>query len=179
MSEDTTPHPTSLEELEESLNRKYEEVFAPESFMDDSELTTLLTLEEKEAEARWSDLRALQDEYRDFRDFMTDCFQALIGVKPTEVQYDIGLFLQNGGDYRMIQAQRGEAKTTIVGLFAVWRLIHDPTTRVLIFSAGGDMAEEISNWVIQVIYGMDILECLRPDTTRQGQRASVKRFDVH
>jgi len=157
----------------------YLEVFGEHTFMDEALLTDLLSKEEKEAAERWDDLKALQREYPDARDFLTDVLKALIGVTPTDIQYDIMDYLQRGVDYRMIQAQRGEAKTTITGIFAVWRLIQDPTTRVLIFSAGGDMAEEISNWVIQVIYGLDILECLRPDTTRQGQRASVKRFDVH
>lgn len=160
-------------------NDDYTEVFGEHTFMDEALLTDLLSKEEKEAAERWADLKALQREYPDARDFLTDVLKALIGVTPTDIQYDIMDYLQRGVDYRMIQAQRGEAKTTITGIFAVWRLIQDPTTRVLIFSAGGDMAEEISNWVIQVIYGMDILECLRPDTTRQGQRASVKRFDVH
>lgn len=154
-------------------------IFAPSTFMDAGELDEILTKEDKEAQARWADLLVLQTEYRDARDFLTDVLQTLLGVKPTEIQYDMMHYLQHGAEYRMIQAQRGEAKTTITGIFAVWRLIMDPTTRVLIFSAGGDMSEEISNWVIQVIYGMEILECLRPDTTRQGQRASVKRFDVH
>ena len=176
MSDDSV---LSFEELEARFAKSYDDVFDERTFMDDDELGALLSKEEKEAKARWADLHALQQEYPDARDFLTDVLQALLGVRPTEVQYDIMDFLQRGGDYRMIQAQRGEAKTTITGIYAVWRLIHDPTTRVLIFSAGGDMAEEISNWVIQVIYGMDILSCLRPDTTKMGQRASVKRFDVH
>lgn len=171
--------PSSFEELEAAHAKSYDEVFAEDSFMDEAEIEVLLSKEEKEAKARWKDLHALQAEYPDARDFLTDVLQALIGARPTEIQYDIMDFLQRGGDYRMIQAQRGEAKTTITGIYAVWRLIHDPTTRVLIFSAGGDMAEEISNWVIQVIYGLEILSCLRPDTTKMGQRASVKRFDVH
>lgn len=169
----------SFEELEAKYAESYQEMFDENSYMDEAEIDVLLSKEEKEAQARWQDLHALQQEYPDARDFLTDVLQALIGARPTDIQYDIMDFLQRGGDYRMIQAQRGEAKTTITGIYAVWRLIHDPTTRVLIFSAGGDMAEEISNWVIQVIYGLEILSCLRPDTTKMGQRASVKRFDVH
>jgi hypothetical protein len=177
VSEDTREVPIGFSGDPETDD--YTEVFGEHTFMDDALLFDLLSKEEKEAAERWDDLRALQREYPDARDFLTDVLKALIGVTPTDIQYDIMDYLQRGADYRMIQAQRGEAKTTITGIFAVWRLIQDPTTRVLIFSAGGDMAEEISNWVIQVIYGLDILECLRPDTTRQGQRASVKRFDVH
>jgi hypothetical protein len=78
----------------------------------------------------------------------------------------------------MIQAQRGQAKTTITAAYAVWRQIHEPSTRVLIVSSGDTMATEIANWVIQIINGMDELRCLRPDKAA-GDRASVKAFDVH
>jgi len=40
------------------------------------------------------------------------------------------------------------------------------------------MAKEISNWVIQIITGMEELDCLRPDRSR-GDRASVERYDIH
>jgi hypothetical protein len=78
----------------------------------------------------------------------------------------------------MIQAQRSQAKTTIVAIFAVWCLIHNPKYRVLIISAGSEVATEIANWVIQIIKNWDILACLRPDRNA-GDRASVKAFDVH
>ena len=78
----------------------------------------------------------------------------------------------------MIQAQRGQAKTTITAVYAVWRLIHEPSTRILIVSSGDTMATEIANWVIQIIRNMDELACLRPDKSA-GDRESVKAFDVH
>ena len=87
-------------------------------------------------------------------------------------------YLQHGNQYRMIQAQRGQAKTTVTAAYAVWRLIDDPTTRVLIVSSGDKMAKEISNWIIQIINGMEELSCLRPDRAA-GDRASVEAFDVH
>ena len=78
----------------------------------------------------------------------------------------------------MIQAQRSQAKSTIVAMFAVWQLIQDCKHRVLIISAGGDVAAEIANWVIQIIMNWDILECLRPDR-QHGDRASSKAFDIN
>lgn len=140
MSENEKESPIGLADGDDT---NYEDLFGEHTFMDASELADLLTKEEKEAQARWQDLRALQEEYKDARDFLTDVLNQLLGVAPTDIQYDIMDFLQRGADYRMIQAQRGEAKTTITGIFAVWRLIMDPTTKVLIFSAGGDMAEII------------------------------------
>lgn len=127
---------------------------------------------------RWADLDRLREEYKEFPVFLYDVITGLLGFTCTPLQVDIARYLEHGPKYRMIQAQRGQAKTTITAAYAVWRIIHDPTTRILIVSSGADMATEISNWIIQIIMGMDELECLRPDRSA-GDRASVKAFDVH
>jgi hypothetical protein len=128
---------------------------------------------------RWDDLEALQNHYRDFRDFYWDCSVDLLGFEPTEQQTDIANYIAKGPFYLMVQAQRGEAKTTITGCYAVWSLIHDPRHRVLIISAGTPLAKEISTWCIQIINGMPELECLRVDTSHPGARSSVEAYDVH
>lgn len=127
---------------------------------------------------KWADLRLLQEHYAEFDWLLQDVIENLLGFTCTPLQLDIGEFVSSGPKYRMVQAQRGQAKTTITAIYAVWRLIHDPSTRVLIVSAGSDMASEIANWIIQIINGMDELECLRPDRAH-GDRASVTAFDVH
>jgi hypothetical protein len=127
---------------------------------------------------RWKDLDLLRAEYPTFGPFLYDVITGLLGFDCTELQLDIALYLEFGPTYRMIQAQRGQAKTTITACYGVWRIIQDPTTRILIVSSGSDMATEISNWVIQIIMGMPELECLRPDRSA-GDRAAVKAFDVH
>lgn len=127
---------------------------------------------------RWDDLELLREAYPTFKPFLYDVMTTLLGFDCSDIQLDIAEYLEEGPKYRMVQAQRGQAKTTITAAYAVWRLIHDPTTRILIVSAGGDMATEIANWVIQIIMGMDILECMRPDRAA-GDRVSVKAFDVH
>ena len=129
-------------------------------------------------DSRWDQLKRLQQAYPTFDLFLYDVMTDLMGFECSEIQIDIAQYLQTGPQYRMVQAQRGQAKTTITAAYAVWRLIHNPSTRVLVVSAGGDMAEEISNWIIQIIMGMDVLECLRPDRSH-GDRASVSAFDVH
>jgi len=131
-----------------------------------------------DALARWRDLELLQSHYAEFDDFMVDVIEGFMRFTCTEIQTDIGAWVAYGPQYRMVQAQRGQAKTTITAIYAVWRLIHDPTTRVLILSAGGDMATEIANWIIQIIMGMSELECLRPDRAA-GDRSGVDAFDVH
>lgn len=133
---------------------------------------------EAQARARWAELEALQEHYTYFVDFLYDVITDVMDFECTEVQLDIARFLQYGPLYSMIQAQRGQTKTAITSCYAVWRLIHDPTLIILIISGGGDMAVEISNWIIQIINNMEELECMRPDQ-QQGDRASVKAFDVH
>lgn len=132
----------------------------------------------EQAQARWRELEALQEHYKSFVDFLYDVITDLLGFQCTPIQADIAQFLQHGPQYLMIQAQRSQAKTTVVAAYAVWKLIHDPTTRIFIVSSGDDMATEISNWVIQIIMTMPELECMRPDR-QAGDRASVKAFDVH
>jgi hypothetical protein len=126
---------------------------------------------------RFRKLDMLREAYPDFVDFLHAGMEFL-GFSATDIQEDIARFLADGPDYLMVMAQRGEAKTTITALFAVWSLIHDPTTRILIFSAGGKQASEISTLIVRMIMFMPELECMRPDTTN-GDRSSVEHFDVH
>lgn len=132
----------------------------------------------QEATQRWEDLGALQVHYKSFRTFLYDVITDVMGFECSDIQIDIADYLQFGPLYRMIQAQRGQAKTTITAAYAVYRIIHDPTTRVLIFSAGSPMANQISGWIIQIIMHMPELACLRPDR-RAGDRTSVEGFDIH
>ena len=134
---------------------------------------------QQEIDWRWSELKKLQLHYVDFRDFYADCSEMLLGFTPSAMQYDIANYVANGPLYCMVQAQRGEAKTTITGCFAVWCLIHDPSFRVLILSAGSKMAKQISTWCIQIINSMPELEILRCDKSHPGARASVEAYDVH
>jgi len=126
----------------------------------------------------WAELKLLQAEYATFRPFLFDVIEGLMGFTCTALQIDIADYLETGPTKRMIQAQRGQAKTTITAAYAVWRLIHDPTTRVFIISSGTDMAQEISGWIIQIINGMEELACMRPNKVH-GDRSSVKAFDVN
>lgn len=130
-----------------------------------------------EALGRWELLALVQDEYREFLPFLFDVF-ALMGWEPSEVQLDIALVTAYGPHYLMIQAQRGQAKTTIVAAYAVWCLIHDPKFRILITSAGGTQANEIATFITRIILNMEVLECMRPDASA-GDKTSVEGFDIH
>ncbi len=132
---------------------------------------------EKAAEVRRKKLAVLQKHYASFNTFLERVMNHM-GFSCTGMQHDIASFLQHGPQYLMIQAQRGEAKSTITACFAVWSLIHNPKCRVLIVSAGGKTANEIATLVQRIILTLDELECIRPDTNN-GDRTSVEAFDVH
>lgn len=130
-----------------------------------------------DAAKRWRRLEMLQDAYPEFVPFLHDMMTEL-GFSTSEIQEDIALWMQHGPAILMVQAQRGQAKTTIAAIFAVWCLIHDPTFRVLIVSAGETQANEISTLIVRMINSVDMLEMLRPDSS-QGDRTSVEHYDVH
>src|SRR5450830_289219 len=123
---------------------------------------------------RWEMLEMVQEAYPTFKPFLHDVMTEL-GFSTTEIQEDIAEFLQYGPHYLMIQAQRGQAKTTITAAYAVWCLLHDPKLRVVVVSAGGTQANEISTLIVRIIMTMDELECLRPNRTA-GDRTSVEAF---
>lgn len=126
---------------------------------------------------RYKHLFVLQELYTDFVPFMALCMQFL-GFSSTRIQRDIAEYLQHGPHYLMVQAQRGQAKSTITAIFAVWCLIHDPKYRVLVVSAGGAQANEIATLITRLILHMPELACLRPDRNA-GDRVSVEAFDVY
>jgi len=128
---------------------------------------------------RWEELEALQKHYPEFTDFLYDGITELMGFQCTAVQLDIAAFMQHHPNpFKQVQAQRSQAKTTIAAFFAVFLMIHDPKSRTLIFSAASGMSSEISGWIIQIIMGWDILECMRPDR-QAGDRAGIDAFDIH
>ncbi len=127
---------------------------------------------------RIKEVFALQQAYPHFRDFLYEVIVGMMKFNCTANQIDMADYLEFGPLYRMIQAQRGQAKTTVTAAYAVWRIIHNPSARILIISSGDTMAKEISNWVIQILNGMDELSCLLPDKSL-GDRASVSAYDIH
>ena len=129
------------------------------------------------AELRWEQLNALQEHYSEFIPFLVDVMDEL-GFSTTEIQKDIGRYIAYGPQYLMVQAQRSQAKTTIAAAFAVWYLIHFPRGRVLVVSAGGNQASDISTLIVRLIMTMDVLECMRPDKSA-GDKTSFEGFDVH
>jgi len=126
---------------------------------------------------RFAHAAVLAEQYTEFRDFAVDGM-AFLGFDTTDMQEDIAEYMQNGPRLRMVMAQRGEAKSTLAALYAVWRIVQRPSTRVLIVSAGEGQASEVATLVVRLITTWDILECFRPDRML-GDRTSTLAFDVH
>lgn len=127
--------------------------------------------------SRQRQLELLQASFPSFVPFLIVVMKAL-GFSTTAIQQDIGAFLEYGPKDIMVQAQRSQAKTTITAIFAVWCLIHHPTWAILILSAGGKQANEISSLIVKMIGHLPILECMRPDKSL-GDKTSVEAFDIH
>lgn len=126
---------------------------------------------------RLEQLKLLQQTFPNFAPFL-EVAMKFLGFSTSWLQKDIANWLEFGPQNLMVQAQRGQAKSTITAIFAVWCLIQNPKTRVLIVSAGEDLSSEISFLINRIIMNMDILKCMRPDQ-RAGDRVSVEAFDVH
>ncbi len=137
-----------------------------------------------EALQRWELLRELQDTFpytvQGLLQFAEVCINTLIPGNPhlIRMQADILKFLFHGNKYRLIEAPRGIAKTTLSAIYAVFRVIHEPHKRIMIVSQTAKRAEEIAGWVIKIFRGLDFLEFMLPDIYA-GDKASIRGFEVH
>lgn len=97
---------------------------------------------------------------------------------PDRIQLDIGRWLATGPERRVIHAFRGVGKSFLTCAYVVWRLWKNPQIKVLIVSAGEDLALENATLIQQIIdhpAGNDLWPELR---SRRGQRTSTLSFDV-
>lgn len=126
---------------------------------------------------RFKAAQLVREHYPEFVDFCRDAMQFL-GFNLTWMQEDICKYMQYGGQLLAVQAQRGEAKSTIACIFAVWKLVQDPTYRVLLISGSGEKATENAVLIQGLIRQWEVLAYLRPDRNA-GDRSAVNSFDVH
>lgn len=121
-------------------------------------------------------LRMVQGHYTRFEPFLVDGMKFL-GFGTSRVQKLIGNFMEVGPQDIMVQAQRGQAKTTIAALFCTFTLVHNPCARVLIVSSTQDFATGISGLIAQLLTRWEVLQCLAPDRSA-GDKASAGATDV-
>ena len=107
-----------------------------------------------------------------------DLGMAFLGFKITKQQRQIARKMQYGKKRLFIAAQRGEAKSTLAGLFAVWCLIRDQDEHVLIVSGGEKQASDVAIMVLRLIEQWSLLCWMRPDPAK-GDRTSFQAYDLH
>jgi hypothetical protein len=92
---------------------------------------------------------------------------------PTPTQREIAQYLQYGPRRRMIQAFRGVGKSWITVAYVVWRILLNPEIKVMVVSAGEDLANEFSTFAMQLIGDVPWLNGLG-----FGKRTSLRAWDA-
>lgn len=110
----------------------------------------------------------------DFRVFLRQVWDHLGHTKPTPLQNDMAKYLQHGPRRRMIQAFRGASKSYETVAYVLWRALMDPNIKIMVVSAGEELANNISFFIKQLIAEMPLLQHLKANT---GQRDSNEQFD--
>lgn len=113
----------------------------------------------------------------DFRNFVYALWNHLNLPDPTDLQYDIALFLASGPRRRVVEAFRGIGKSWLTAAYVLWRLYRNADERVLVVSASGPRADAFSVFVRRLIDEVPWLQHMRPDPD-QGHRDAVTAFDV-
>ncbi len=116
---------------------------------------------------------------QDFRNF-TDLVWEYLGLpQPTPIQLDMAdqmYQMTEGGLHErkgVLMAPRGTGKSFICSSFVVWKLLLDPTEKILVVSGNEERAKQFTLFTKKLIDNMEILEHLRG-----GERNSTLSFDV-
>jgi hypothetical protein len=88
---------------------------------------------------------------KDFRNFLFLCWDHLGLPEPTEVQYQIADYLQNGPKRRIIEAFRGVGKSWITSAYVVHTLLLDPNKNILVVSASKQRSDDFSTFTLLLI----------------------------
>jgi len=126
---------------------------------------------------RYERAKLTRDMYPEFVEFCREAM-AFLGFKMTWMQADIAHQMQYGSDKQLIEAQRGEAKSTIACIYGLWALVQQPSHRVLLISGSQDKADENGMLMHGLLHKWPRLEYLKPDKYA-GDRVSTVEFDVH
>ena len=117
----------------------------------------------------------MEEQLKDFRNFLYLAWDHLGLPDPTPVQYDIADYIQNGPKRRVVQAFRGVGKSWITSTFVCYQLLLDPSKNILVVSASKQRSDDFSTFTLRLISEMPLLRHLRPS---DSQRNSKVAFDV-
>ena len=118
----------------------------------------------------------VNEQLKDFKNFLYLAWKHLNLPNPTPIQYDISDYLQDEAERRIvIEAFRGVGKSWITSAFVCHQLLLNPQENILVVSASKTRADDFSTFTLRLIHEMPILAHLKP---REGQRMSKISFDV-
>lgn len=112
---------------------------------------------------------------QDFRNFVYAIWKHLGLPTPTDIQYDIAVWLQHGPKRLVTEAFRGVGKSWITAAFVLWNLYRNPQTKIMVVSANAIKAAEFTTFCLQLLRDVEFLRHLEP---RHDQRQSTLAFDV-
>lgn len=137
--------------------------------------------------AKWTfpadeDLKGRDPRLKDLRNFAYKVLMEIWDVSPTRVQYDLcdqiqQCILGNAPAKKMIQAQRGEGKSVILSIAAVWIFYWWSLKKIFVASASEVRATAFATFVLSLLQELDWLSFLAPDK-KLGDRVSVLSFDL-
>lgn len=130
-----------------------------------------------EIQERFERAHLVRDMYPEFV-YFCEAAMKFLGFKMTWMQYDIAEYMQYAPDKAMVQAQRGEAKSTIACCYGVWSITQNLPTRVMLVSASSAKADENGVLMYGLVNNWIDLEYLIPDKSA-GDRTSSSMFDIH
>ena len=118
----------------------------------------------------------VNEQLKDFKNFLYLAWKHLNLPNPTPIQYDIADYLQDEDNRRaVIEAFRGVGKSWITSAYVCHQLLLNPQENILVVSASKTRADDFSTFTLRLIHEMPILAHLKP---RDGQRMSKISFDV-
>jgi hypothetical protein len=112
---------------------------------------------------------------KDFKNFLYLAWKQLNLPDPTDLQYDIADYMQNGDKRAIVQAFRGCGKSWICSAYVVHQLLLNPSLNILVVSASKTRSDDFSTFTLRLINEMPILQHLKP---KDAQRQSKISFDV-
>ena len=116
-----------------------------------------------------------KDPLTDFRKFLFVVWDHLNLPKPTDVQYDIAKYVQNGPKRSIIEAFRGVGKSWITSAYVVWLLYMNPQLNILVVSASKTRSDDFTTFTLRLLKEIPVLAHLIPS---EDQRQSRISFDV-
>lgn len=117
----------------------------------------------------------MDDQLKDFRNFLFVVWKHLNLPDPTPIQYDIADYMQHGPKRSVVEAFRGVGKSWICSAYVVHQLLLDPSKNFLVVSASKTRSDDFSTFTLRIIREIPLLNSLLP---KDGQRFSKVSFDV-